>query len=252
MLLTNTLPSIVRTAAQTSRGLLDALGIDRQVFVAITRDIECAYLPNPYHNAIHGADVLLSCHQMLLQTGLENRLTDFEVFMLLFSAVAHDVGHPGTTGQFQINSGSEIALTYNDRSCLENMHAAKTFKIVRQNLSQSKGVLFGQCDEEGAEGKESDGGEHDKAGGDGDGTEEDPQDKEARLAKAQHLRRQQKFSVFRTTVIQLILSTSARRGWTTEWRRRGWLRWVGWRVCGVRGDQKAQSVSGGGTDRRRR
>lgn len=242
----------MRTAAQTSRGLLDALDIDRQVFVAITRDIECAYLPNPYHNAIHAADVLLSCHQMLLQTGLENRLTDFEVFMLLFAAVAHDVGHPGTTGQFQINSGSEIALTYNDRSCLENMHAAKTFKIVRQNLSQSKGLLFGQCDEEGAEGKEGDGGEHDKAGGDEDGPEEDPKDKEARLAKAQHLRRQQKFSVFRTTVIQLILSTSARRGLTKGRRRRRWLWWGGWRVCGVCGDQKSQSDSEDGTDRRGR
>jgi cAMP-specific phosphodiesterase 4 len=57
------------------------------------------------------------------------------MFAAVFAAAIHDVDHPGLTNQYLINSGSEIALMYNDESVLENHHLAVAFKIL-QNESR--------------------------------------------------------------------------------------------------------------------
>jgi cAMP-specific phosphodiesterase 4 len=58
-------------------------------------------------------------------------MNELEQFALLVAAVAHDVGHPGVNNGFLSESGHEVALTYNDRSCLENMHCAKLYAILK-------------------------------------------------------------------------------------------------------------------------
>lgn len=50
--------------------------------------------------------------------------------MLLVSALIHDVGHPGTNNNFQINSGSKMAMIHNDRSVLENHHVSTAYGIM--------------------------------------------------------------------------------------------------------------------------
>lgn len=49
----------------------------------------------------------------------------------LMAAVVHDVGHPGNNNNFQAAMSSELALTYNDRSVLENHHVAHAFRMLR-------------------------------------------------------------------------------------------------------------------------
>jgi len=44
----------------------------------------------------------------------------FERFILLISCAGHDLAHPGNNNAFEINSKSDLALTYNDKSVLEN------------------------------------------------------------------------------------------------------------------------------------
>ena len=51
---------------------------------------------------------------------------------LVVSAAGHDLGHPGYNNNFHINSCSELALNYNDISCLENFHASTLFRILRK------------------------------------------------------------------------------------------------------------------------
>ncbi|KAL5237763.1 hypothetical protein ACI65C_005173 [Semiaphis heraclei] len=88
---------------------------------------------NPYHNNLHGADVTQTVHYMLCQTGLMNWLTDLEIFALLIAAITHDFEHTGTTNNFHVMSGTEIALLYNDRAVLENYHISSTFRILKDD-----------------------------------------------------------------------------------------------------------------------
>ena len=54
---------------------------------------------------------------------VKNMLNHVDMLACLVGAVAHDIGHTGTNNNFETAIGSEIAITYNDISVLESMHA---------------------------------------------------------------------------------------------------------------------------------
>ena len=93
-------------------------------------DLDDAYLPNPYHSNLHAADVLGSAHYIVKATGFMEHMTSMELFSLMVACAAHDVAHPGTNNFFQVNAMSPVAIRYNDKSVLENFHAATTFEIL--------------------------------------------------------------------------------------------------------------------------
>jgi cAMP-specific phosphodiesterase 4 len=95
--------------------------------------LENHYEPVPYHNSCHAADVVQSVHVLLSSPALETVFTDLEVLAALFAASIHDVGHPGLTNQYLINSSSELALLYNDESVLENHSLAVSFVILKES-----------------------------------------------------------------------------------------------------------------------
>ena len=87
-----------------------------------------------YHNSLHGADV---CHSLFLYITNSNieeicQTTILDLLGLVISATGHDLGHPGFNNNFHVNSSSDLALTYNDISCLENYHASTLFRILRK------------------------------------------------------------------------------------------------------------------------
>lgn len=45
--------------------------------------------------------------------------------------MGHDIAHPGLTNNFQINARTDMALTYNDISCLENFHCSTLFAVAK-------------------------------------------------------------------------------------------------------------------------
>jgi hypothetical protein len=49
------------------------------------------------------------------------------------AAICHDVEHPGTTNAFQVNSGSVLALRYNDTSVLEAHHSSVGFCVLQRS-----------------------------------------------------------------------------------------------------------------------
>ena len=77
-------------------------------------------LANPYHNSVHVADGLAA--ELFWLTSSEDVVCKFEPFAFLtciIGAEIHDMGHPGTTSDFEICTSSHIVLQYNDTSVLE-------------------------------------------------------------------------------------------------------------------------------------
>ncbi|CAH8867363.1 unnamed protein product [Trichobilharzia szidati] len=88
---------------------------------------------NPYHNLVHAADVMQTCHMMIYMNDLrQNWLNDLDIFAMLFAAVIHDYEHTGTTNNFHIATRSELALIYNDRGVLENHHVSAIFRLMQE------------------------------------------------------------------------------------------------------------------------
>ncbi|OMJ89976.1 hypothetical protein SteCoe_7764 [Stentor coeruleus] len=92
--------------------------------------LEAGYGKNPYHNACHAADVLHTQLFFISQSSLSKSLTQIDIIACIISALGHDIGHPALTNRFLVNNRDKIAVRYNDSSVLENMHSAKTFKLL--------------------------------------------------------------------------------------------------------------------------
>ena len=81
---------------------------------------------NPYHNAIHAADVVQTLHSLIQMHGTDES-DPRDLLAILLSAIVHDMDHPGNTNSFHTNLQTELAIMYNDSSILENWHVARAF-----------------------------------------------------------------------------------------------------------------------------
>lgn len=88
---------------------------------------------NPYHNSIHAADVVQTVNYFVTKGGLSQYLTEMDIFAILVAAVIHDFEHPGLNNAFHINTQSELAIRYNDRSVLENYHSASAYQLLYED-----------------------------------------------------------------------------------------------------------------------
>lgn len=88
---------------------------------------------NPYHNQIHAADVTQTVHCFLLRTGMVHCLNEIEILAIIFAAAIHDFEHTGTTNSFHIQTKSDCAILYNDRSVLENHHVSAVYRIMQED-----------------------------------------------------------------------------------------------------------------------
>ena len=108
-------------------GLLRAFSLSPTAVAAFISDVSAHMNDNPFHNfrhvfsVMHIAWLFLEEEPELRRRGL---LQDLDCLSLLLSALCHDLEHPGTTNAFQVNTGSALAIRYNDASVLENHHAS--------------------------------------------------------------------------------------------------------------------------------
>jgi len=110
---------------------IENLNISQCTLCNFLRSIELDYNDNPYHNNIHGADVMQSVHSILTGIDKENfSISELESFSILLAAAIHDVNHPGRNNSFQINKRTDHAVIHNNRSVLENMHLASAFSRI--------------------------------------------------------------------------------------------------------------------------
>ncbi|RPD75396.1 HD-domain/PDEase-like protein [Lentinus tigrinus ALCF2SS1-7] len=112
---------------------------------------------NSYHNFLHALDVFQAVYFFLYSSGvvpsvtilleggrtwernqdecdpLVSCLTHEDLFALYIAAVGHDVGHPGLTNAFMRNAKTPLAVVYDDKSVLEQMHYSLIMQIMRHN-----------------------------------------------------------------------------------------------------------------------
>ena len=130
----NVLPFVGRIILE-NLGLIDEeiLNIQKidSFLVSVTKQYKKETL---YHNSLHGADVTQSCYIFFSHTNAEKiaKTNVLDLLSIFISSLGHDIGHPGLTNTFHINDSTEMAITYNDISVLENFHASTLFKIIRK------------------------------------------------------------------------------------------------------------------------
>eukprot|EP00598_Pedospumella_elongata_P002990 CAMPEP_0184985152 /NCGR_PEP_ID=MMETSP1098-20130426/13956_1 /TAXON_ID=89044 /ORGANISM="Spumella elongata, Strain CCAP 955/1" /LENGTH=1248 /DNA_ID=CAMNT_0027509227 /DNA_START=172 /DNA_END=3918 /DNA_ORIENTATION=+ len=90
------------------------------------------YHDRPFHNLQHSTCVSHFTFKLLTGTDAAEKLSKYQQFSILVSAVVHDVDHPGNTNLFEVNSASQLALLYNDSAVLENHHCSTAFRIMRK------------------------------------------------------------------------------------------------------------------------
>jgi len=153
---------------QHLHSLISQLGFDHARFLTALQQLGESYLDNPYHNQLHGADVAQALNWTLTIGGAassfnktidsnesngnnennesnennennegnestdQNNVPKITLLASILAALAHDAAHPGVNNNYLIDISHPLALTYNDRSPLEHMHAATFFRILNQ------------------------------------------------------------------------------------------------------------------------
>ncbi|XP_069814561.1 dual specificity calcium/calmodulin-dependent 3',5'-cyclic nucleotide phosphodiesterase 1C isoform X2 [Dendropsophus ebraccatus] len=119
----------------TRYDLINRFKIPISALVSFVEALEVGYTKhkNPYHNLIHAADVTQTVHYFLFKSGLAHWLTELEIFAMIFAAAVHDYEHTGTTNNFHIQTRSDSAILYNDRSVLENHHVSAAYRLLQDD-----------------------------------------------------------------------------------------------------------------------
>ncbi|CDW61159.1 PDEase I domain containing protein [Trichuris trichiura] len=125
--------------------LFKTFQIDLQKIFNFFHEIETGYRDLPYHNRVHASDVLHACY--FLTTHWVPAYADYP-------DAIHDHDHPGRNNAFLVATRDPKAITYNDRSVLENHHISSAWKVLMreenffvENLSTIRKGEF-QGDEE--------------------------------------------------------------------------------------------------------
>jgi len=127
----------------TRHGCLHKYKIPPTVLESLLMKVEEGYANNgnPYHNNMHACDVLQTTHYFIAMTGLGNWLTDLEVFACLMSALIHDYDHNGVQNQYHVNTSTDLAILYNDKSVLENHHCSAFFKLISDGANGGTNIF---------------------------------------------------------------------------------------------------------------
>jgi len=86
-----------------------------------------------YHNAAHAADVTATTEWLMQSQYMKARTTQLDHFMSLVASLIHDVGHPGRNNLFHTKTMSPLAVRYNDKAILEQMHVSLAFETMQSS-----------------------------------------------------------------------------------------------------------------------
>lgn len=110
-------------------------GLNEEAMNSCFRKIEASYRSNPFHNACHAAEVCHSLVYFINHSDLIKNISGLDLLSSMLAALSHDISHPGLTNRYLILTQDDLAITYNDTSVLENMHASRLFHILKEQDS---------------------------------------------------------------------------------------------------------------------
>jgi len=116
----------------TVAGGCEAVDVDPETARRFIREILTQYRDTPYHNCFHAFCVVRETAFLFNSTGGLGVRSAKGLFVLLLSAVIHDVDHPGTNNDYEVKTGSHLAQVYDNKSVLENHHIDLAFAIMKQ------------------------------------------------------------------------------------------------------------------------
>lgn len=130
-------------------GLHKATGFSEPALSSFVQGIEEEYLPVPYHNFLHAFVTFHLVFLAMVEMAGDQRqnlqgvvgLQPIDLLGLFLAALGHDVGHRGSNNGFEIATMSDLAVTYNDISPLENHHAAVTWARLRSSRPSLSDLL---------------------------------------------------------------------------------------------------------------
>ncbi|KAG8344307.1 putative 3', 5'-cyclic nucleotide phosphodiesterase [Trypanosoma vivax] len=113
--------------------LVAHFGLNDTVLQRFLLGVQSGYHPNPYHNAVHAADVTQINYYIMMVAGLKEKcqLSPEELLASILAAAVHDFDHPGLNNNFHSRTNAHLSIIYNDRSTLENHHISSTFQLLR-------------------------------------------------------------------------------------------------------------------------
>merc|ERR1719221_1181242 len=113
--------------------LVGRYNIEPKVLLHWIEDIRRGYnqYSNDYHNWRHAIGVAQFVYHAMVSEG-GTYLNFQDILVVYTAALAHDVAHPGKNSDFLIRTWDPLAITYNDRSPLENMHACTAWEALRK------------------------------------------------------------------------------------------------------------------------
>ncbi|XP_033736997.1 high affinity cAMP-specific 3',5'-cyclic phosphodiesterase 7A-like isoform X2 [Pecten maximus] len=113
--------------------LIETFNLDLMKLLRTFSLIEEGYHDNnPYHNAVHAADVTQAIHCYLQEKQLQYTIPPFEIMTCLLAAMTHDLDHPGVNQAFLIATANHLAALYENTSVLENHHWRSAIGVLHE------------------------------------------------------------------------------------------------------------------------
>ena len=116
------------------------------ILKSFVRQVQKGYRANDYHNWFHVFCVVQQVAAIFTELHVSRFFSPRQRFLLMVSALVHDLGHPGNSNDFEINSKSLLAIRYDGKSVLENFHVDQAFDILKS--TDSYDLFIGWTDED--------------------------------------------------------------------------------------------------------
>ena len=121
-----------------STGLLEKVKCSRETLLSFVCQCRRRYRTVPYHNFFHVVDVCQTLETFLFAGGASSLLSDTECFVLLITALVHDLDHMGLNNSFYLKTESPLGIlssSSGNKSVLEVHHCNIAIEILSEEAS---------------------------------------------------------------------------------------------------------------------